>query len=110
MARDTPLTSSSSILIGGMPTKPMLPGHKSPALLSAKRAKKPAVKKMSLAMPDSVCMSCMPMGETQIIAMLLVAVFGLASVLTVSVLSLQQQKAEMSEQAMLLDAMRASTR
>lgn len=42
------------------------------------------------------CSSCMPMGETQIIALLLVAVFGLASVLTAAVISLNQQKEEVS--------------
>ena len=38
------------------------------------------------------CSSCVPMGETQIIALLLVAVFGLASVLTIAVVSLNQQQ------------------
>lgn len=89
-----------------MPSKSMMPGHKSSAMVAAKPAKKPVAKKMAVSTPDTVCMSCMPMGETQIIAMLLVAVLGLASVLTVSVLSLEEQREALGEQALVIEGMK----
>ncbi len=89
-----------------MPAKQMLPGH----LTQTSKTKTMKKKKAFVApIPSHVCSTCMPMGETQIIAMLLVAVFGLASVLSVAVFSMQEQKDTIGQQAILIETLQVPT-
>ena len=91
----------------------MPPNQKSVAFKPVTASRAPrravAVKKVK-PIPDTVCVSCMPMGETQIIAMLMVAVFGLAGVLTTAVATLQQQQKQLDAQRTFISSLEIPTR
>ena len=66
---------------------------------SAAKKKAPVVQKEEMRTPPGLCVACMPMGHTQVFAMLMVSVFALASVLTIATYKLQVQQHTLDAQA-----------
>ena len=73
----------------------------------AAKKKAPVVQKQEMRTPPGLCVTCMPMGHTQIFAMLMVSVFALASVLTIATYKLQVQQHTLDAQAQEIQQLKA---
>lgn len=79
-----------------MPAKKKTTTKRKPA---AKRAAKKAPA------PANLCVNCAPIGHTQVIAMLLVAVFGLVAVMSIANFRLQEQQDTIQAQSAQIESL-----
>lgn len=75
-----------------------------------KKQTKPTTKKRKTAkkaadLPANLCVNCAPIGHTEVMAMLLVAVFGLAAVMSIANVRLDEQHRTIDAQAQQIQAL-----
>lgn len=80
-----------------------MPAKKKTTTKRKSAAKKPA--KKAAAVPANLCVNCAPIGHTQVIAMLLVAVFGLVAVMSIANFRLQEQQDTIRAQSAQIESL-----
>lgn len=89
------------LLIRTMPTKK----PKSPKKPATRKA--PAKKKAAAVAPLNVCANCapLPLGHTQVLAMMIVSVFAVSGVLLTAVATVNQQHDQIEQQAEVIETL-----